>query len=121
MKPVALTFDDGPSAWTPAVLDLLRENEARATFFVIGARVRERPQELRRIVSEGHEVGSHTLTHPRLTEIGDDEVRAEIAGGVEAVEEALGERPRLYRPSKRSTTSSCAYAARATSPSPCPS
>jgi len=98
LKPVALTFDDGPSAWTPAVLDLLRENEARATFFVIGARVRERPQELRRIVSEGHEVGSHTLTHPRLTEIGDDEVRAEIAGGVEAVEEALGERPRLFRP-----------------------
>jgi peptidoglycan/xylan/chitin deacetylase (PgdA/CDA1 family) len=97
LKPVALTFDDGPSAWTPAVLDLLREADVRATFFVIGARVRERPEELRRIVSEGHEVGSHTLTHPRLTEVGDEEARAEILGGVEAVEEVLGERPRLFR------------------------
>jgi peptidoglycan/xylan/chitin deacetylase (PgdA/CDA1 family) len=97
LKPVALTFDDGPSAWTPAVLELLREHEARATFFVIGARVRERPDELRRIVSEGHEVGSHTLTHPRLTEVSDEEARAEILGGVEAVEETLGERPTLFR------------------------
>jgi chitooligosaccharide deacetylase len=98
LKPVALTFDDGPSVWTPAVLDLLREYEARATFFVIGARVRERPEELRRIVAEGHEVGSHTMTHPRLTEVGDDDVRTEILGGVDAVEETLGERPRLFRP-----------------------
>jgi peptidoglycan/xylan/chitin deacetylase (PgdA/CDA1 family) len=98
LKLVALTFDDGPSAWTPAVLDLLREHEARATFFVIGARVRERPDDLRRIVAEGHEVGSHTLTHPRLTEVDDEEARAEIAGGTAAVEEVLGKRPRLFRP-----------------------
>jgi peptidoglycan/xylan/chitin deacetylase (PgdA/CDA1 family) len=94
---LALTFDDGPSAWTPLVLDLLRENDASATFFLIGERVRERPDDVRRIVSEGHEVGSHTLTHPRLTEIPDDEVRSEILGGVEALEEVLGERPRLFR------------------------
>jgi len=98
LKRVALTFDDGPSKWTAAVLDLLREHEARATFFLIGARVRERPDDARRIVAEGHEVGSHSFTHPRLTEIGDDEVRAEITGGVEAVHEILGERPRLFRP-----------------------
>ena len=79
------------------MLDLLREHETRATFFVIGARVRERPDDVKRIVAEGHELGSHTLTHPRLTEIEDDEVRAEIAGGLDAVEEALGERPRLFR------------------------
>ncbi|TML31227.1 MAG: polysaccharide deacetylase family protein [Actinobacteria bacterium] len=97
MKPVALTFDDGPSRWTPLVLDLLREHEARATFFVIGARVRERPDDVRRIVAEGHELGSHTLTHPRLTEISDDEVRAEITGGLEAIEEVLAERPTLFR------------------------
>jgi peptidoglycan/xylan/chitin deacetylase (PgdA/CDA1 family) len=97
-KRVALTFDDGPSHWTPAVLDLLREHEARATFFLIGARVRERPDEVRRIVRDGHEVGSHTFTHPRLTDISDDEVRAEIEGGIEAVAEVLGERPRLFRP-----------------------
>jgi peptidoglycan/xylan/chitin deacetylase (PgdA/CDA1 family) len=97
LKPVALTFDDGPSAWTPLVLDLLRDHEARATFFVIGARVRERPDAVKRIVAEGHELGSHTLTHPRLTEISEDEVRREIQGGQDAVEEVLGETPRLFR------------------------
>jgi peptidoglycan/xylan/chitin deacetylase (PgdA/CDA1 family) len=79
------------------VLDLLREHEARATFFVIGARVRERPEDVVRIVAEGHELGSHTLTHPRLTEISEDEVRSEITGGLDAIEEVLGERPTLFR------------------------
>jgi peptidoglycan/xylan/chitin deacetylase (PgdA/CDA1 family) len=94
---VALTFDDGPSQWTASVLELLREHGARATFFVIGQRVRERPDELRRIASEGHEVDSHTLTHPRLTELQVEEVRKEVTAGVEAVEEVLGERPRFFR------------------------
>jgi peptidoglycan/xylan/chitin deacetylase (PgdA/CDA1 family) len=94
---LALTFDDGPAVWTATVLDLLREHEARATFFLIGQRVRERPDDVRRIVAEGHEVGSHTLTHPRLTEIPDDEVRSEIRGGAEALEEVLGEPSPLFR------------------------
>ena len=94
---VALTFDDGPSRWTPLVLDLLREHEARATFFVIGQRVREHPDLAKRIVAEGHELGSHTLTHPRLTEIPEDDVREEITGGLDAIEEVLGERPTLFR------------------------
>jgi predicted N-acetyltransferase YhbS len=96
-KLAALTFDDGPSQWTDEVLDLLREHGARATFFVLGARVRERPDDLRRIVAEGHEVGSHTETHPRLTEIPDDEVRKEIEAGVEAVASVLGDPPQLFR------------------------
>ena len=94
---LALTFDDGPSEWTPAVLDLLQEYEARATFFLIGQRVRERPDDVRRIVDARHEVGSHTMTHPRLTEIGDDEVRREIQHGARAVAEVVGERPHLFR------------------------
>jgi peptidoglycan/xylan/chitin deacetylase (PgdA/CDA1 family) len=94
---IALTFDDGPSAWTPLVLDLLREHEARATFFLIGARVREHPDLVKRIVAEGHELGSHTLTHPRLTEIPEDEIRSEITGGLEAIKEVLGEPPTLFR------------------------
>jgi peptidoglycan/xylan/chitin deacetylase (PgdA/CDA1 family) len=97
LKHVALTFDDGPSRWTPLVLDLLREHEMRATFFVIGQRVREHPDLVRQIVAEGHELGSHTLTHPRLTEIPEDEVRQEITSGLDAVEEVLGERPKLFR------------------------
>jgi peptidoglycan/xylan/chitin deacetylase (PgdA/CDA1 family) len=94
---LALTFDDGPSQWTSSVLDLLHEHQARATFFVIGQRVQERPEDLRRIAEEGHEVGSHTMTHPRLTEISDDEARHEIQEGAAAVAEVLGDRPHLFR------------------------
>ena len=97
MKQLALTFDDGPSQWTPAVRELLREHGARATFFLIGARVRERPDEVRRIVEDGHEIGSHTLTHPRLTDIADDEVRREVQEGARAVAEVVGDRPHLFR------------------------
>ena len=97
MKRLALTFDDGPSEWTPAVRQLLREHDARATFFLIGARVHERPDEVLGIAEDGHEVGSHTYTHPRLTEIEDDEIRIEIEAGIRAVEEVLGSRPRLFR------------------------
>ncbi len=98
MTRVALTFDDGPSEWTPAVLDVLREHDALATFFLIGERVRERPETSRRIAADGHELGSHTLTHARLTELDPAAVRAEIEGGVDAVEQATGRRPRLFRP-----------------------
>jgi chitooligosaccharide deacetylase len=94
---LALTFDDGPSEWTPRVLELLEAHEAHATFFVIGARVRENPKLLERIVAAGHEVGSHTLTHPRLTELTDEEVRAEVAAGAAAVAHVLGEPSRLFR------------------------
>lgn len=97
VKRLALTFDDGPSPWTGEVLDLLREHGARATFFLIGQRVRERPEDARRILAEGHEVGSHTMTHPRLTEVDEDEARKEIQGGARAVAEVLGERPHLFR------------------------
>ena len=92
-----MTFDDGPSPWTADVLDLLHEHDARATFVLIGQRVRERPDDVRRIVAAGHEVGSHTLTHPRLTEIPDDDVRKEIEEGARAIAEVVDERPHLFR------------------------
>jgi peptidoglycan/xylan/chitin deacetylase (PgdA/CDA1 family) len=97
LKRLALTFDDGPSEWTGQVLQLLREHDARATFFLIGQRVRERPDDVRRILADGHETGSHTMTHPRLTDIPDDEVRQEIQDGARAVAEVAGERPHLFR------------------------
>ncbi len=64
---VALTFDDGPSAeTTPRILDALRSNNARATFFVLGEAVDRHPDLLRRIVAEGHTVGIHAYTHQPL-------------------------------------------------------
>ncbi|MFI7577319.1 bifunctional polysaccharide deacetylase/glycosyltransferase family 2 protein [Micromonospora sp. NPDC049497] len=66
-RTIALTFDDGPDPeWTPQVLDVLRRHGARATFFVVGSRVNENPELTRRILAEGHELGSHTYTHADL-------------------------------------------------------
>lgn len=65
-----LSFDDGPSKWTPAILDLLAEHEARATFFVVGAHIEGREETLERMVSDGHTIGNHTWSHPRLTDPG---------------------------------------------------
>jgi poly-beta-1,6 N-acetyl-D-glucosamine synthase len=69
-RTVALSFDDGPDpTWTPAVLDLLERHDVRATFFVVGARALEQPELVRRELEAGHEVGSHTFTHPNLASL----------------------------------------------------
>lgn len=57
---IALTFDDGPSSYTPQLLDLLSEYKVRATFFVLGEASEANPQIIKRIRAEGHQVGSHT-------------------------------------------------------------
>ncbi len=67
-KIVALTFDDGPDkVYTPQVLDILREKGVRATFFLIGSRVEEDSDVAKRIADEGHSIGNHTYSHPKLT------------------------------------------------------
>jgi len=65
---VALTFDDGPSPlYTPQILDLLAKYQAHATFFVLGCKVEKYPWLVKEMLRRGHEVGNHSLTHPRLT------------------------------------------------------
>ncbi|MBN1575550.1 MAG: polysaccharide deacetylase family protein, partial [Chitinispirillaceae bacterium] len=63
VKAVALTFDDGPGASTAPVLDILRKHNVKATFFVIGKNAQERPELIKRIVQEGHEIGNHSYSH----------------------------------------------------------
>lgn len=66
---VALTFDDGPSPlYTREILALLKQYQAKATFFVLGKKVEQYPQIIRAMVREGHEIGNHTFDHPRLTQ-----------------------------------------------------
>ncbi len=66
-RTIALTFDDGPDpVWTPKILDVLRRNDVRATFFTVGTRVAENPGLARRIVDEGHQIGLHSFTHTDL-------------------------------------------------------
>ena len=91
---LALTFDDGPSRWTPAVLDLLAEQDARATFFVVGRYVQERPELVERMTREGHEVGNHTFDHIDAAHERDEAVvRDQIARTTAAIV-AAGATPR---------------------------
>ncbi|RZS79027.1 chitooligosaccharide deacetylase [Motilibacter rhizosphaerae] len=85
---VALTFDDGPSAYRPATLEALRGERAVATFFDVGVRVRANPHLVRFAAEEGHLVLNHTLTHPPLTELGAEAVRRELLDAEEAFAEA---------------------------------
>jgi cellulose synthase/poly-beta-1,6-N-acetylglucosamine synthase-like glycosyltransferase/peptidoglycan/xylan/chitin deacetylase (PgdA/CDA1 family) len=69
-RTIALTFDDGPDPrWTPKVLDVLRENDAHGTFFVVGSEVARYPDIAKRITADGNELGLHTFTHPNMQRI----------------------------------------------------
>jgi peptidoglycan/xylan/chitin deacetylase (PgdA/CDA1 family) len=98
---VALTFDDGPDeVFTPRVLDMLAAEGAHATFFVVGSRARRHPELVRRIVSDGHAIGSHTWSHPRPWEVGGLTTLREYRAGRRAVEQIVGKRVALFRPPK---------------------
>jgi peptidoglycan/xylan/chitin deacetylase (PgdA/CDA1 family)/uncharacterized membrane protein YbhN (UPF0104 family) len=97
---LALTFDDGPSAdWTPPVLDALRDNNARATFFVLGRNAEAHPELIRRISDEGHEIASHGYDHALLTFASQADVDRQLERTERSLADALGEEPRarLFR------------------------
>jgi peptidoglycan/xylan/chitin deacetylase (PgdA/CDA1 family) len=95
---IALSFDDGPSQWTPAILDLLAAAGARATFFVLGQAIDGHEDLLLRIAAEGHELGNHGHSHRDMRELSDLEISDELRSTADRIE-ALGlERPRLVRP-----------------------
>lgn len=67
IKEVALTFDDGPTEFTPKFLDILKENNVKATFFCIGKQIEKYPEAFQRIIAEGHTIGNHTFSHSNNT------------------------------------------------------
>ncbi|HQE06208.1 MAG: polysaccharide deacetylase family protein [Tepidanaerobacteraceae bacterium] len=78
-KKVALTFDDGPDdIFTPQILDVLKEKNVKATFFVIGKRAEGYPKVMRRIVDESHLVGNHTWSHPNIMKISLEDAKQEV-------------------------------------------
>lgn len=98
-KFIAITYDDGPHPTnTPRLLDMLRERNIKATFYVIGNNVDLRPQIVRRTVEEGHEIGNHSQTHPNLRNLGNDSLRREMDRCRDAIARAAGVRPRTMRP-----------------------
>jgi len=99
-RSVALTFDDGPHPLhTMRVLELLEAAGAKATFFVIGAKVDAHPEVVAEIVRRGHEVGLHSYTHDRLLFMRhESKIVADLVRTQDAVERAAGVRPKLFRP-----------------------
>jgi peptidoglycan/xylan/chitin deacetylase (PgdA/CDA1 family) len=96
---VALTFDDGPDPIvTPRLLDLLRDRDARATFFVLTDRAVHYPGLMHRIVSEGHEVGLHADSHVRLTLLSASEVRRRLGAARDQLQHVVGQPVRFFRP-----------------------
>ncbi len=98
-KKIALTFDDGPTEFTPAILDLLERYKAKATFFCIGANIEKRPQLLKEIAEKGHEIGNHTFYHGTFFDFKNSkEVLEELKKTDTLLEQVLGTKPRFFRP-----------------------
>jgi peptidoglycan/xylan/chitin deacetylase (PgdA/CDA1 family) len=96
---IAMTFDDGPSPeTTPQLLDILKQRNIKATFFMIGQNAEQSPAIVQRILAEGHEIGNHSWTHPQLSKLSDDRVTEEINKTQAAIKSACGYTPVLLRP-----------------------
>lgn len=94
---VALTFDDGPGPHTERLLDMLRDRNAKATFFVLGSKVGGAAGTLQRMQREGHTIGNHTWNHPDLTKQPAATVRDQLLRTNEAVKQAIGAAPTTAR------------------------
>ncbi|MFA5951163.1 MAG: glycosyltransferase [Hyphomicrobium sp.] len=95
---VALTFDDGPDPrWTPAILDILKANDIPATFFIVGENALTERNLLNRAVVEGHEIASHTYSHPNLARALDLQTEVELNATQRLVQAYTGHSMRLFR------------------------
>ncbi|HEX4811822.1 MAG TPA: polysaccharide deacetylase family protein, partial [Nonomuraea sp.] len=97
-KCVALTFDDGPGPFTAGLLDVLRRDRARATFFTVGSSAAAQPELVRRMSSEGHLVGNHSWAHKDLTKQATSKIADSLRRVQNAVAAVAGRAPRLVRP-----------------------
>jgi peptidoglycan/xylan/chitin deacetylase (PgdA/CDA1 family) len=95
---VALTYDDGPTALTARLLDHLKERGAPATFFVLAGSARSRTGVVLRALDEGHEIATHTWSHPQLPKLTPEEVEEEVRGSAEAISAVTGRPVTMFRP-----------------------
>ena len=102
---IAMTFDDGPSAaLTPKLLDILAAHHIRVTFFVLGEMVAEHPEILARAAREGHEIASHSWSHPNFAKMSQENIRSQLQRTDDEIKSATGKRPTLFRPPYGSIT-----------------
>lgn len=110
-KVIALTFDDGPWSQTPQILDILKKYDIKATFFIIGEHIKSYPQNLERVVSEGHAIGNHTWNH-RYQNVSAETAAAELGQTADSIESVTGTKTVLFRPPGGNLTNGLAnYAA----------
>ncbi|MEV4031711.1 polysaccharide deacetylase family protein [Streptomyces umbrinus] len=102
---VGLTFDDGPSGSTPALLNALTQNRLRATMFNQGQYAAANPSQVRAQVNAGMWVGNHSYTHPHLPQLGQAQIDSEISRTQQAIAAAGGGTPNLFRPPYGETNS----------------
>lgn len=97
---IALTFDDGPHPeFTPKVLEVLKQHNAKATFFCIGQHIEKHPELFKRIIAEGHSVGNHTYSHSKsFGFFGTEKVIEELNWTIDIVQQLTGKQMNLYRP-----------------------
>lgn len=95
---IALTFDDGPGIYTPELLDILAENGVKATFFLVGNRIKNLRDTATRIVEEGHEIGTHTWSHQDLETLSQSGIESQISQSLSAIATATDTPVKLLRP-----------------------
>ncbi|MGI6006700.1 MAG: polysaccharide deacetylase family protein [Ruminococcus sp.] len=95
---IALTFDDGPGAYTDRLLDCLESNDAKATFFVLGQQVSQYPDTLRRMYHMGCQIGNHSFDHSTLTGLDTAGAKKQITSTNQQVKSVIGRNPWLVRP-----------------------
>lgn len=97
-KKVALTFDDGPdSVYTPQILDILKQHNVKGTFFLIGNRAKLLPDVVKRMVQEGNIIGNHTMTHPDIMKLNEEETKQNILQGEAQLASLTGYKTALFR------------------------
>lgn len=98
-KQLALTYDDGPNdPHTLRLLELLGKHNVKATFFLIGRYVKQRPDIVRELTQAGHVVGNHTFSHPNLIFASALQTKLQLLDCAQALTDAVGEHSRLFRP-----------------------
>ncbi|HEX4393315.1 MAG TPA: polysaccharide deacetylase family protein [Mycobacterium sp.] len=95
---VGLTYDDGPTDATPALVTALRAHGLHATFFEIGYKVRDTPQYTRAVHDAGMEIGVHTWDHPHLPTLSPDVINWQMTSTIDQIKAATGVTPTLFRP-----------------------
>lgn len=98
-KNIALTFDDGPNGkYTEQVLDILKKNNIKVTFFVCGDSTALDPDLVKEEYDMGNEIGNHTFSHPNLAKLSDTEVKKELTKANDEIYKAINKYPVLFRP-----------------------